>query len=106
MVSDGGALVWKERVPVFYPFFFTYEQHETSLNWPFTNAVDIDMSLTVRPAFGWRVSMAGRIQFPFGDDERPAVPSPPEETDAPPGPKLETSTRGALSLRTALDVAW
>jgi hypothetical protein len=103
---DDGALLWKERVPVVYPFFFTYEEHETSLDWPFKNGVDVSSSLAVRPAFGWRLRIAGRIQLPFGDDRRPASAAPPEETGAPAGPKLEARVRGGFSLRTALEVAW
>ncbi len=105
--SDHGMLRWKERVPVFSPFFFRYDHHETSIDWPFTHGVQLDASLRFRPLPGWALSVGGQLQFPFGDERaaHSAAPAedPPVESS---GPTLESGQRGGLRLRTALEIAW
>jgi hypothetical protein len=107
--QDSWRVEWKERVPVLYPFFFTYEPHARSLDWRFTNAIEVDAELGVRVRPGLRGAVEAQVQLPFGDDRdgggdpSSGDPSPPPPVD---GPQSEIHVWGGITIGASLTAAW
>ncbi|MBU1700986.1 MAG: hypothetical protein KJ970_20830 [Candidatus Eisenbacteria bacterium] len=100
---DDGRLFWKERVPVIPPFFFRYQSHENSLDWSFTNGLQIDLDLAWKMASSWTLHFDGRLVAPLEWRKHQASPTP----DPAPAPvSTKSHAWGGLNLKASVDIGW
>ncbi|MAF26820.1 MAG: hypothetical protein QF819_06785 [Gemmatimonadota bacterium] len=106
--KDHGRVAWEERVPVVYPFYFTYEAHEAEFDTHAPWGAQLDLELTWSPRPGWTGALHARSVAPLGDDrpEADAPPGPPGPPPPPSPPSEKKRILGGLSLAASVARAW
>jgi hypothetical protein len=103
-LAGSGDFRWEERIPIIWPFLFTWEPQHRSLALPATRLLRLDLAArwSLSRTWGLRTEVSQHLVLPGGADDVEPSGQPP----APPSPEAEGDTHVFGGFRGALAVEW